>query len=117
MILNSRSVYSTGSSPPCPDCFMPVADCICEKTNRTVSGGGIAKIRREVRGRKGKTVTAISGLEMNGEALRRLASELKQSCGAGGSIKAGVILIQGDRISQVKSFLENKGFKVKQTGG
>jgi len=96
---------------------MPVLDCICEKANQIATGDGIAKIRREIKGRKGKTVTTISGLEMGNETLHQLASELKQSCGTGGSIKDRIILIQGDRIKQVKSFLENKGFKVKQTGG
>jgi len=113
----SRPVYSTDPDPVCPDCFMPVAECICEKSERKANEKGIAKIRREVKGRKGKTVTTISGLEMDDQSLSRLASKLKQSCGTGGSVKDCVILIQGDRIKEVKSLLQDWGFQVKQTGG
>lgn len=113
----SRPVYSTGSGRICPECGMPVVDCVCREKKGVGSGGNVAEVRREVKGRKGKPVTAIRGLALDRVSLSALASELKRSCGAGGSIKGGVILIQGNRIDEVKSFLENKGFKVKQTGG
>lgn len=117
MTNHSRPVYSTGSGRICPDCGMPVADCVCGKQPVSDSKDGLARIRREVKGRKGKTVTTVAGLDLNEETLRRLASELKRSCGTGGSVKDRIILIQGDRLQQIKSFLEKRGFKVRQTGG
>lgn len=63
--------------------------------------------------RKGKTVTAIEGIDAPDEILEQLAKELKTSCGAGGSIKDGLIIIQGDFKQKIKTFLDQKGFKTK----
>ena len=79
----------------CSDCGKPVANCICKQKNSGQSStAGIVRIRREVKGRKGKTVTTISGIQANN--INELAKQLKQKCGTGGSVKDGIILIQGD---------------------
>jgi len=57
---------------------------------------GIVRVRREVKGRGGKTVTTITGLPPDEDKLRQLAAELKRKCGSGGTVKDGVIIIQGD---------------------
>jgi translation initiation factor 1 len=78
---------------------------------------GVIRIRREVKGRGGKTVTVISGFQLDDDGLKQLAGELKRSCGAGGSVKEGEILIQGDHREGVLAVLKQKGFVVKLSGG
>ncbi|MBR1543869.1 MAG: translation initiation factor [Muribaculaceae bacterium] len=63
--------------------------------------------------RKGKTVTLVTDLKCDDEALKELARELKQHCGVGGSARGGEILLQGDFRTQVSDLLRDKGFKVK----
>ncbi len=103
-----RLVYSTargrvGSDPATP----PRAD----------RGDGIVRVRREVKGRRGKTVTTISGVPLASDALRELAGELKRRCGSGGSAKDGVIEIQGDHRDTLVVELEDRGYTVKLAGG
>ena len=78
---------------------------------------GIIRIRRETKGRKGKTVTTVFGFSLDDQALKALAKDLKQHCGTGESVKDGVIVIQGDHRDAVKGFLEGKGFGAKIAGG
>ena len=78
---------------------------------------GFAKVRRETKGRKGKGVTTISGLGLTVSELKILASKLKKSCGAGGSVVGETIEVQGDKREMVKQLLEKQGFKVNFTGG
>jgi translation initiation factor 1 len=74
-------------------------------------------VRREVKGRRGKTVTTISGIPLPEEELRALAGDLKRSCGTGGSAKNGVIEIQGDHRDALVEVLREKGYSVKLAGG
>jgi translation initiation factor 1 len=74
-------------------------------------------VRREVKGRAGKTVTTIEGVPSKGDALEKIASELKRRCSAGGSVKDGVIVLQGDHRKTVVPMLEEKGYRVKIAGG
>ncbi|MDQ1214779.1 stress response translation initiation inhibitor YciH [Pantoea anthophila] len=80
-------------------------------------GDGIVRIQRQTSGRKGKGVCLISGIDLDDAALVLLAAELKKKCGCGGSVKEGVIEIQGDKRDLLKSLLEAKGMKVKLAGG
>ncbi len=75
------------------------------------------RVRREVKGRRGKTVTTISGVPLPESELRDLAGELKRSCGSGGAAKAGVIEIQGDHRNVLVRELEARGYSVKLAGG
>jgi len=84
---------------------------------RRPRGDGIARVRRETKGRGGKTVTTISGIELASDALRDLATELKRRCGTGGSVKDGVIEIQGDHRDVLVAELEKRGYEVKRSGG
>jgi translation initiation factor 1 len=118
---NSRLVYSTESGRICPKCQSPISDCKC-KNKRTesksqVKSDGIIRIRREAKGRKGKTVTTISGFDLDDKALNLLSKQLKQHCGTGGSVKDSVLIIQGDHRDTIKSLLEGKGYLVKLVGG
>lgn len=67
--------------------------------------------------RKGKKVTLVEGYRGSTEELKILSKELKSRCGVGGSIGDNNILIQGDFRDRVVSILQEKGFKVKRSGG
>ncbi|GGJ97752.1 translation initiation factor Sui1 [Pseudomonas matsuisoli] len=81
------------------------------------AGDGIARVRRESKGRGGKTVTTISGVPLAGEELKTLASALKKRCGTGGALKDGVIEIQGEHVELLIGELQARGFKAKKSGG
>ncbi len=81
------------------------------------AGDGAVRVRRETAGRGGKTVTTIAGVPGSRDALRDLAGEMKRMCGSGGTIKGGVIEIQGDHRDRIVAHLESKGFRVKRAGG
>lgn len=66
--------------------------------------------------RKGKTVTLIKGFRGTAEDLDTLAGDLKKSCGAGGSVKNGEIIIQGNFREKIMASLTGKGYKVKKAG-
>jgi translation initiation factor 1 len=112
----SGLVYSTDSGRHCPDCSQPVDACICKQT-LIPEGDGIARVRRESKGRGGKTVTTISGVPLAVDALQELASALKKRCGCGGSLKDGVIEIQGEHVELLIAELIKRGFKAKKSGG
>tara|TARA_B100000795_G_scaffold65184_1_gene44225 strand:- start:6976 stop:7299 length:324 start_codon:yes stop_codon:yes gene_type:complete len=78
---------------------------------------GIVRIRRETKGRKGKGVTTVSGIDLPEPDLKTLAKELKQKCSTGGTIKSGVIEVQGDHRDLLKKELEKRGHNVKLAGG
>ena len=81
------------------------------------AGDGIVRLRLETKGRNGKGVTTVSGLLLNESELKELAKKLKQKCSCGGSIKDGVIEIQGDHRTLIKATLEQIGHTVKLAGG
>ena len=85
--------------------------------SRTYDGDGILRIRRETSGRKGKGVTTISGIDLNDTELKALAKQLKQKCSTGGTVKDGVIEIQGDHRDKLKTELQKRGHQVKLAGG
>lgn len=109
-------VFSTDAGRHCPDCSQPVDACICKQT-AIPDGDGIARVRRETKGRGGKTVTTITGVPLAEEPLKELASLLKRRCGCGGSLKDGVIEIQGDHVQLLLDELLKQGFKAKKSGG
>jgi len=109
-------VYSTETGRTCPACRQPVAACSCS-VPVTPAGDGIARVRRETKGRGGKTVTTVSGLPLQPEALKALAKKLKARCGCGGSVKEGVVEIQGDHAEFICSWLIEQGFQAKRAGG
>ncbi len=111
-------VYSSAGGRMCPSCGRPVGKCTCaEKNPRVDRGDGIVRIRREVKGRRGKAVTTISGVPLPDDELRTLAGELKKRCATGGSVKEGVIEIQGDHRNLLVGELEGRGYVVKLAGG
>jgi translation initiation factor 1 len=75
------------------------------------------KVQASRKGRKGKTVTVISGFQAKPETLTELSKKLKAQCGAGGTVKDQEIEIQGDHRQQVVQFLDQLGYPVKISGG
>ena len=107
MSKNSRLVYSTESGRIKPE----------EDKAERPAGDGVVRLKRETKGRKGKGVTLVTGVDLPDAELKKLAKELKQKCGVGGALKDGVIEIQTDDRDKLKSLLEAKGHTVKLAGG
>lgn len=116
--MSSRLVYSTDFGRACAGCGKPAAQCVCKAKARPV-GDGIVRVRREMAGRKGKGVTTIQGLPLDDAALTALAKQLKAACGSGGTVKEGVVEIQGEHLDKVLAWLKARpeGWTVKRAGG
>lgn len=76
-----------------------------------------AYLHRESKGRGGKTVTLVKNLTLSADDLKALATQLKQACGTGGTIKDGIIEIQGDHREKIAGVLIKLGYKAKVAGG
>lgn len=74
-------------------------------------------LHRDSKGRGGKTVTLVKKLILSEEDLRQLATQLKQVCGSGGTVKDGEIEIQGEHRERIAESLMKLGYKVKIAGG
>ena len=105
----------------CPQCGQPAQTCSCKgKQAKPVvhaTTDGIIRIRRETKGRKGKTVTTIEGFDPGKDDLKQIAKGLKAKCGTGGSITNGTLVIQGDHRQTIQGELQKQGFTVKLAGG
>jgi translation initiation factor 1 len=111
-------VYSTGLGAICPGCRRPIAQCVCKGAHGQPSRPAAAvRVSRQTQGRAGKGVTVISGLPLSPEALAALAAELKRHCGSGGTVKQGLIEIQGDHRDRLVAELIRRGHAAKRSGG
>jgi translation initiation factor 1 len=110
-------VYSTETGRTCPDCRKAIALCICKQAKTIADGDGIVRVSRETKGRGGKTATVAKGIQLEPDALTALSKKLKSACGSGGTVKDGVVEIQGDHVEKVMAILQADGFKVKRAGG
>jgi translation initiation factor 1 len=117
---DARTVYSTESGRICPACGQPFAACRCKKKSvpaKPAPTDGIVRVGLEKKGRGGKTVSVISGLRGSEEELKTLAADLKHRCGTGGTLKNGIIEIQGDHRETLLEVLRAKGIPAKRGGG
>jgi len=111
-------VYSTETGRMCPDCRKPLVDCACKSAaNAKPAGDGNVKVSRESKGRGGKTVTLVRGLPLDAMALALLGKQLRSAVGSGGTVKDGIIEIQGDHCDRVMEELKKQGHNPKRTGG
>lgn len=110
-------VYSTESGRMCPACRQPVAQCACGKAAAVPAGDGVVRVSRETKGRGGKAVTVVKGALLDAVGLQQLGKSLRTACGTGGTVKDGVIEVQGDHVERVVAALQAQGFKVKRSGG
>ena len=115
-------VYSTESGRMCPACRKPVAQCVCKQAwiagqARNDSHDGVVRVSRETKGRGGKAVTVVRGLALDAAALEKLAKQLKAACGSGGTVKDGIVEVQGEHCEKVMALLKGQGHTVKRAGG
>lgn len=75
------------------------------------------RVQRTKAGKGGKMVTAITGLEASENDLKALLKQLKAVAGTGGTLKGGVIELQGDQVTPALAALEKAGYRPKQAGG
>lgn len=133
-----RLVYSSDAGRICPACGRRISACECrgkgarariaarEEADPALHGSalhgsvkasdGVVRVGRSTKGRGGKVVTTVSGVPGGDDAQKALAAELKRSCGTGGSVKDGVIEIQGEHRDTLVRALETRGFTVKRVG-
>jgi translation initiation factor 1 len=109
-------VYSTESGRMCPNCRNAVAQCVCGQA-AAPTGDGTVRVSRETKGRGGKAVTLVKGALLGATELADLGKQLKTACGTGGTVKDGVIEVQGDHCDRVMQVLKAQGFVVKRAGG
>ena len=109
-------VYSTEAGRMCPACRHPVAQCSCGQAAAS-RGDGVVRVSRETKGRGGKAVTVVRGLALAPDQLADLGKQLRTSCGSGGTVKDGVIEVQGDHAERIVDLLGARGHKVKRAGG
>ena len=110
-------VYSTDAGRMCPDCRQPVATCTCRQAKPSPKTDGVVRISRETKGRGGKSVTVVKGLALDALALAQLGKQLKAACGSGGTVKDGVIEVQGDHADMLVALLQKQGYLLKRAGG
>lgn len=110
-------VYSTELGRTCPDCRQPVAACRCRTGAPPPKSDGTVRVGRETKGRKGAGVTVVTGVPLAGAELVELTRSLKQRCGSGGTVRDGVIELQGDHRDTVVAELTKSGWRVKRVGG
>ncbi len=114
---NRPIVYSTEHGRLCPNCGLQTTKCTCAQDRPVKAGDGIVRVSRETKGRRGKAVTLVTGVPLGGSDLQDLARQLKQRCGTGGTLKDGVIEIQGDHRDTLVESLAALGYTVKRAGG
>ena len=109
-------VWSSDGADLCPACGAARADCLCRAAARA-PGDGVVRVARETKGRKGAGVTVVSGVPLDEAGLKELAGDLKKACGSGGTLKDGVIEIQGEHRDRLVALLQARGWTVKRVGG
>ncbi len=110
-------MYSTEYGEGCPACGKPIAQCVCHVNRSGVPNDGIVRVGRETKGRKGAGVSVLTGIPLDAQGLKKLAKQLKKRCGTGGTVKTGVIEIQGDHRDLLVGELTKLGYTVKRSGG
>ncbi|AQQ01830.1 stress response translation initiation inhibitor YciH [Pseudoalteromonas sp. SG45-5] len=107
---DSQLVYSTDTgriSQPKPE----------KEVAGKIFKDGFLRIERQTKGRKGKGVMLVTGIDPKEHDLKKLAKVIKSKMGQGGAVKEGVIEVQGDDRDKLKAILEGLKFKVKIAGG
>jgi translation initiation factor 1 len=118
----NRVVYDSavGRLDRCSNCKRRIEACVCpaprqqQQQQRT---DGIVRVMRDKKGRRGKTVTVVTGLPGNADSLAEVATTLKRLCGSGGTVSGDNVEIQGDHRDRVAAKLTELGHTVKLAGG
>jgi translation initiation factor 1 len=116
-------VYSSDGGRLCSGCGATSDACRCragasgDGGSGAAGGDGIVRVGRQTQGRKGAGVTVITGVPLDEAGLKALAGELKRACGSGGTLRGGVIEIQGEHRDRLVALLQAKGWTVRRSGG
>ena len=111
-------VYSTDRGRLCPGCGREIGACTCRRAApKAPVADGVVRVSRETKGRSGKGVTIVGGLALGEDALATLARELKARCATGGTVRDGVIELQGEHRDTLVAELTRRGYTVKRAGG
>jgi translation initiation factor 1 len=113
----SRIIYSTAVGSLCPNCRRPVRECVCPKGAPGAAKPTSIRVGRETQGRAGKGVTTVTGLPLVLADIEALATKLKKRCGSGGTVRNGIIEIQGDHRDAIVAELIKMGWQAKRSGG
>jgi len=109
-------VYSTDAGRMCPVCRQPITHCLC-KAHVIPPANGVVRVSLQTKGRGGKSVTLVKGLSLDAVALAALAKQLRAACGSGGTLKDGVVEVQGDHVVTIMVALQKQSYNVKRAGG
>ncbi len=85
-------------------------DCATEEPTTLPNNQQKLRLSIEKKGRAGKTVTLVSGFIGSQNDINQLCKSLKQHCGVGGSVKDGIIIIQGEHKQNVLDLLKKEGY-------
>ncbi len=110
-------VYSTEVGRTCPKCRQALASCRCSAASVRPVTDGVLRVSLETKGRAGKGVTVVRGLALDETAIAALGKQLRTSCGSGGTVKGGVVEVQGDHRDRVILMLTEQGYVVRRAGG
>lgn len=112
-------VYRSDLGRICPGCRRPLAQCACKDVRGKSVRPGTAAVRvaRATHGRGGKVVSVITGVPLGDVELNALAAELKKRCGSGGTVRDGVIEIQGEHRDTLVAELVRRGYAARRAGG
>ena len=115
----NRVVYDSavGRLDRCSNCKRRVEACVCPAPLQQRRGDGIVRVSRDKKGRRGKTVTVVTGLPGDAAALAEISTTLKKLCGSGGTVSGDTVEIQGDHRERVAARLTELGHTVKLAGG
>ena len=108
-------VYSTTSGRMCPACRQPISHCTC-KVRVLPAADGVVRVSLQTKGRGGKSVTLVKGLPIDAAALAVLGKQLRAACGSGGTVKDGVVEVQGDHVVTIMATLQSQNYNVKRSG-
>jgi translation initiation factor 1 len=113
----NRGILSDEHKSLCPNCRRAARECVCPKGAPGAARLSAIRVGRETKGRAGKGVTTISGLPLSAADIDALAAQLKKRCGSGGTVRNGVIEVQGDHRDLIVAVLGQLGWQAKKSGG
>jgi translation initiation factor 1 len=124
---NRRAVWSSdqGRITYCKRCGRPAHVGRCAPAASTAAAlasgapqrDGVVRVTLDRKGRRGKSVTLVMGLPGDDEELEAQAQNLRRLCGAGGTVRDGVVEVQGNHVDRLIAHLVAQGHRVKRAGG